>query len=610
MTSTRSFTLACAALQLSLVVSACERQEHSEPPEPDSVSVREPAQGFGGGESAASWSVYGFDDQNTQRNPLENTLSVETVAGLTERWRLHMVDGATSTPAIADGIAYFGGWSGNVFAVDAVSGDVHWQRRVTESQVNDTPLVVGDRLYTAAGPSLLALSRADGSIIFETLLDTHPTAMVWASPKLVDGMILIGVGSFENGVSITPTFTGSLVAVDADSGSEIWRVRTSGDPGYGPCMGGPGASIWSSVAIDEDLELAFVGTGQAYNEPVSTCSDSLLAVDYRREAPPDNRIRWKVQYTEGDIFGLVNLGTGPDSDIGASPNLFEVNGRALVGAGDKGGSYRAFDRATGEPVWQTKLELGPVPQFGGVTVTAAVEGETIYVASNHLETGSFVGTAGDHDPNDFSVLYALDTGTGQPRWSVKLPAPMAGSFAIANGVLYHPVVNRKFFARDLKTGAELWSTTLGNDPGSGVSVVDGRVYVSAGMALTGLPTENGGFVYSFGLEQGPVAIREARVDTLEPFTESQCQAKLDSAEVSETCSSCLCDCDPTAAGHCGSCSTLADCTALFCAFSAPGDETRSCLADYCNAKLLPSYVFDRAVDAAPCLSQCALACSI
>jgi polyvinyl alcohol dehydrogenase (cytochrome) len=555
--------------------------------------------------SPGSWTEYGFDLRNSQVNPHERVLNAANVAGLKERWRLHMLDGATSTPAVTDGVAYFGGWDGNVYAVDAITGEIQWQVRVTDQQVNDTPLVAGDRLYVAAGPNLVALARADGRTLFEALLDAHAATMIWSSPKLVDDMIIIGVASFENGITFDPKFKGSVVALEAQTGEEIWRLQTTGEMGFGPCYGGPGASVWSSAAIDAELGLAFIGTGQGFNTPASTCSDSLLAIDYRREQRGE-RIRWFVQYTKDDIFGAINP-LGPDADVGAAPNLFEAGGRALVGAGDKGGSYRVFDRRTGELVWRANLELGPVWTFGGVTTTAAVERDTIYVASNHLASAQYL-SMGERDPNDFSYLYALETATGRERWKVKLPALMAGSFAVANGLLYHSITNRMLYARSLETGEAVWSTELESDPGAGPSVVDGRVYVSAGMMLNGSPTAPGGFVSSFALNDTMLEQRESRVDQLAPLDEAACAQALATDSRSDACRACICACDPTTAGHCSSCSLLDSCLRSSCARAEPGDAMRTCLAMNCDAKLLPSFVFDRAVELAPCTLQCAQAC--
>src|SRR5262245_39596885 len=67
----------------------------------------------------AQWTQYGFDQRNSQTNPLEAQLDRSSVPRLRERWRLHVPDGATSTPVVVDGSAYFGDWGGRVYAVDA-----------------------------------------------------------------------------------------------------------------------------------------------------------------------------------------------------------------------------------------------------------------------------------------------------------------------------------------------------------------------------------------------------------------------------------------------------------------------------------------------------------
>jgi CheY-like chemotaxis protein len=75
-------------------------------------------------------------------------------------------------------------------------------------------------LYVTGGASLFALSRSDGALLYSVLLDRADAAMLWSSPKLVDGLLVIGVASFENGTSLEPTFIGSVVALEADSGKE------------------------------------------------------------------------------------------------------------------------------------------------------------------------------------------------------------------------------------------------------------------------------------------------------------------------------------------------------------------------------------------------------
>jgi polyvinyl alcohol dehydrogenase (cytochrome) len=487
--------------------------------------------------------------------------------------------------------------------------------------VRSTPLVTKDRVFAAAGYNLVALDRATGNVLWKRRLETNPATVIESSPKLVDGLLIIGVSSVEISLIKDYTFVGALVAIDADSGNEVWRVETTGDRG-GPCVGGAGASIWSSAAIDESLGLAFVGTGQGYEEPASTCSCSLVAIRYARQFAGE-RIAWVAQFTQNDVFGgwpPTSAVFGKDADVGASPNLFEAGGRALVGVGDKAGSYRAFDRRTGEIVWRADLDVGPFTQVGGVLTTAAAHGDSIYVASNQWSVGSFVFDS-THDPADVSTLYALDAATGKARWTVQLTAPMAGAFSIANGLLYHPILNHQLFARDLSTGEEVWSTRLDGNMGSGVSIVDGRVYVSSGLEMTATqitaPAVGGGYVASYALGDGPRTVWNAKIYEPPVMTEQQCEAAIAeqrsvtsgvSYDLSPDCASCLCQCDPTASGNCEACWGLSPCVVQSCPSTAPGQATRDCLAASCSAKLLPSFIFRAAAEAAPCSTKCAAVC--
>ena len=88
------------------------------------------------------------------------------------------------------------------------------------------------------------------------------------------------------------------------------------------------------------------GTGNNYSEPTGPLADSILAIDYKT-----GELAWSRQFTAPDVFSAGNP-TGKDADVGASPNLWSSNGRALVGAGDKAGVYHALDRDTGQLVWE------------------------------------------------------------------------------------------------------------------------------------------------------------------------------------------------------------------------------------------------------------------
>src|SRR5262249_8780920 len=153
-------------------------------------------------------------------------------------------------------------------------------------------------------------------------------------------------------------------------GKQKWRFYTTNNDAHG----GAGVGIWSTPAVDRARGLLYVGSGNAYAPPTGPNADSILAINYRTGA-----LKWSAQFTNPDVWSAGNP-KGKDADVGASPNLFTVNGRDLAGAGDKAGVYHAVDRDTGKVVWQTRLTPGST--FGGEIGSGAfVDGKLIVVSN-------------------------------------------------------------------------------------------------------------------------------------------------------------------------------------------------------------------------------------
>jgi outer membrane protein assembly factor BamB len=100
-------------------------------------------------------------------------------------------------------------------------------------------------------------------------------AVIFGSPVYVDGLVLAPVASFELMTGgAAPTFRGHLVALDPETGEEVWRWwATEADD-----TAGPGVSLWSSPAVD--------------------AADRHLEPDRRRR-----RDRWAVGGLQGDCDG-------------------------------------------------------------------------------------------------------------------------------------------------------------------------------------------------------------------------------------------------------------------------------------------------------------------
>ncbi len=254
-------------------------------------------------------------------------------------------DGSTSTPAVFGGVVYFGNWDGTLRAVSAADGTAIWTRQLTNTVIDDSPLLHANRVYVGDGAgNLHAVDSATGVPVWSRDLDPHPNTRIFSSPIAVDDMIVVGVASVELAIPKPDyTFRGSIVALDADTGVERWRVYTTANN----AQQGAGVSVWSSAAVDSGRGLLYIGTGQTYEPPASPRGDALMAIEYATGA-----VRWIRQFTADDVYTIFGQAPqGPDADLGAAPNLFRIGNQDVVGVGDKAGVYAVFDRDDGSDVW-------------------------------------------------------------------------------------------------------------------------------------------------------------------------------------------------------------------------------------------------------------------
>ena len=285
---------------------------------------------------------------------------------------------------------------------------------------------------------------------------------------MVDGIVLQGTASFENIVKESRyTFRGSIAAYDAATGRLRWKFFTTENTP----TDGPGAGIWSTPAVDTRRGLLFVGTGQSLAPRTGHLADSLLAIDYH-----DGTLKWSRQFTYPDVFSAGHP-EGKDADVGASPNLWTSNGRDLVGAGDKGGTFHALDRDTGRIVWQTRLTPGSA--FGGEIGSAAfVDGEIIATSN--------VGDPATNAPTDVTKVFALDPATGRIRWTAPpLPGKVFAPVSAVPGVAFVATDRGMMAALSTPTGRRLWTYRAPAKTASGPSIVDGRVLWGYGFILFG-----------------------------------------------------------------------------------------------------------------------------
>src|SRR5688572_4226355 len=140
---------------LGFLVGACGKDE---PLSTAQTSAPEPA--------VNGWRSIGFDRDNSRNNRAETQLSPANVDRLKPKWLIRDVTtGVTGTPAVVDGIVYFGEWGRTVRAVRASDGSELW-RTAVNGPSRSSLYVTEDRVFGSSGVEVFALDRADGKLLW------------------------------------------------------------------------------------------------------------------------------------------------------------------------------------------------------------------------------------------------------------------------------------------------------------------------------------------------------------------------------------------------------------------------------------------------------------
>ncbi|MBS1846894.1 MAG: PQQ-binding-like beta-propeller repeat protein, partial [Actinobacteria bacterium] len=405
-------------------------------------------------DAASNWLVYMRDDANSATNPCNTAITAKNVSTLAVDWHIDDLIGVTGVPTVDKGVVYFGDDKGAVRAVAAKTGKVAWTSEVG-GQIVGSPAVTADSVYVGVGGSLIALDKATGKQQWKISTNPDPTSQINASPIVVDDMVIMGTASFQVTQRLEHyTFQGSIGAYDTKTGKTIWNhITTPND-----ATSGAGVAVWSTPAVDRKDGLLFIGTGQNLGPPASPNADSMEALDLAT-----GKTVWSMQATENDIFS-GGYPTGFDYDFGASPNLFTVDGRLLVGQGDKQGTYWVLDAKTGKVVW--KRVLSTPSHFGGVIGSAGFHDGLIITSSN-------VGKAGGSPMAlpETSKVTALSPKTGAVVWSKTLEGSVFGPISGVPGIAFVGTAKNHLYALDTRTGRTLWSYDAPAPIGGGASIV-------------------------------------------------------------------------------------------------------------------------------------------
>ncbi|MFK7730802.1 MAG: PQQ-binding-like beta-propeller repeat protein [Pseudomonadales bacterium] len=459
-------------------------------------------------------------------------LSATDVPKLELKWAYAFpgVTRARSQPAVGFGAVYMGSEEGSVYALDVETGCAHWRFEasaevrtgvvLSPATADQPPIAVfGDVIA-----NLYAVNALTGELMWRLRADEHPSATLTGTPAVSGNTVYAPVSSLEVVAAANPEydccrFRGNVLAVDLASGDIRWRHYSIPEPPalvkktvVGTKVLGPsGAPIWGSPTVDEKRGLLYVGTGENYSSPADGNSDAIIAVTL-----DGGQRAWEFQSIKNDAWNTAcqfkdnpncPVEKGPDYDYGASILLVDLpNGKQVLVAGNKNGAVSAHDPDNnGALLWREKVGRGSIQ--GGVHFGMAAEGSTVYVPindMNHSNDGSILDESAARPG-----VNALNAANGERLWShvQKGSCPEALEFCDLGvssavtaipGVLFAGHLDGFLRAYNKKDGRVLWEYDTkqavpavngvmakgGSMSGPGATIANGHVFLNSGYGFS------------------------------------------------------------------------------------------------------------------------------
>jgi len=383
-----------------LVATSCTHQALHEPPPPGQVAAGTPR--FGNinrqrlldiASEPGQWLTTGRDIGHTHHSPLA-AIDKANAARLGFAWSYDTgtTRGMEATPIVVDGVLYTSGPTGRVYALHADTGKEIWKFDPQSDgqvncwaccdEVNRGVAVWEGMVYVASlDGRLFALDAATGAKRWavDTVVDHDRGYTSTGRPEVAGNVVVIGNGGADYDAR------GYVSAYDTSTGQLRWRFFiVPHDPKLGPQENkavqdialptwdpdsrwdvGGGGTPWGSMVYDPELDLLYVGTGNAalfnWHERSPKGGENLFLCSLLAIRPATGELAWYYQETPRDSWDF----TATQQIVLADMQIDGAMHKVLLQA-PKNGFFYVLDRQTGKvlrasqyvPVdWATHVDL-------------------------------------------------------------------------------------------------------------------------------------------------------------------------------------------------------------------------------------------------------------
>ena len=484
--------------------------------------------------------------RDLQRYSPLDMITRENVSGMVPAWAFSLGGekqrGQETQPLIYDGVMYITGSYSRVYAIDVMTGEELWQydARLPEGilpccdVVNRGAAIYGDNIYFGTlDARLVALDRMTGDVVWNKKIAEYKEGYSYtAAPLIVDGKVIVGNSGGEFGI------VGTVYAYDAETGETVWtRPTIEGHMGTlngeestmtgvlnatwpGDMWKTGGGATWLGGSYDAATDTLIFGAGNPApwnswlrdaGQANDGTGDNLYAASRIAIDPSNGEIKWHFQTTprEGwDYDGVNEVVAYTDRDgnmryatadrngyfyvlnredgafVSAHPFVKDItwadgideNGRPMFNEANRPGDPSgAADGAKGDVIFASPSFLGGK---NWMPMSFSQRTGNFYVPSNewgmdiwnepitYKKGAAYLGAGFTIKPNyedHIGSLKAIDPDTGEWVWEYKNDAPLwGGVMSTAGGLVFFGTPEGNFIALDDETGEELWSFQLGS----------------------------------------------------------------------------------------------------------------------------------------------------
>ncbi|MGE0406874.1 MAG: PQQ-binding-like beta-propeller repeat protein [Candidatus Korobacteraceae bacterium] len=495
---------------------------------------------------ATSWNGWSADIHNARFQSAQSAgLSPAAVARLELKWTfgLPLTSSAYGQPTVVGDRVFIGSDSGYLYSLNARTGCVYWSFQA-QAGLRSTPMIGPAKpgstqmaaFFGDIRGNVYSVDAASGELLWKVAIDPHPLARVTAGVKVHEGRVYVSVAGLEEVDSSgydypCCTSRGIVAALDAATGKQIWKTYTIDETpskqknSKGVEFLGPsGASVWGPVTLDPKRRAVYFSTGNAFSAPDVGRANAVMAVNM-----DTGKILWSQQALHGDVWHTGNCPAGPppagfpprsagrrpnaaprpapvprsntsqarrpppppdyycpdeknnpDWDFSAGVILYDLpNGKSLVVAGQKSGVVWAHDPdEKGKLVWKADISRGSI----------------LFGAAADDEYGYFAMRGG--------ALAAVRLNDGVEKWNIYIDSPPAmqnhrgisAAASVIPGVVFTAGLDGMLRAFATFDGRPLWEydttqqvTTVngvkasgGSIGSAGATIVNGMVFVTSG----------------------------------------------------------------------------------------------------------------------------------